>query len=342
MDPRPNTEGANPGPSSLIIDLIPPDTEGDRALGRLLDATFPVPEGSHFFDDFPIWSSAFAGVFLREGRMARMGVYDGDQLVGCACARLAELKLGSARLKIALIGGVATLGPYQGHGFASRLVSIAASWAQERGAAAAVLWGSEHALYQRQGFELCGQQLRAKLAALAPAGSTPTIAVATGWTPALHACLAKRHGGLALGDEDRAWLEAHRNTKWFWTGDASAPTAYAALGRGIDLRGMVHEWGGERNALRAILARIQSEEPQAELLGPPWQFERYGISSSLATLEFLCMARVLDLPAVLACFPSNQPTIADLTTEAMHALFGPPTEAAPFPLPLWLWGLDAV
>ncbi len=270
--------------SRLFVDVIETH-EAKLQFSNLLDQCFPVPQGRRFFDDFPVWDdrNPVKNIF-------RMGVFDGRHLISSAAVRITSLKTSSGVAEVGLIGAVTTHPEWRSRGLASQTVSLAVDWAAERGASLAVLWSSEHAMYEKLGFKLVGHQVRVPLSSL----QLGTVsAVNHGWIPALFDCLKRREGGLVLSDEDRVWIEAHRNVEWFWTGSTERPTAYAALGRGIDLQGFVHEWGGETEALPGILSAIREKNPQAILLGSPDLLRARSFAFEPSAIEPLCFGRFL-------------------------------------------------
>lgn len=358
------TEWARMGEKGYSVSTGIIEGAARRDFSLLLDRAFEVPVGRHFLEDFPIWDPQLVPggeSLLRLGAfLSRRGPGSAGTLVASTGARIAWLRTrGPARLKVALIGAVATEPAYRGHGLASSLVESALSWACRRGIAAAFLWGAEHSLYERLGFELCGTQATIPLAGLQLEEGEPG-AVREGWTPAIFEALATRNGGLALQPEDRLWVEAQqKSVRWYWLGPAEDPRAYAALGRGIDLTGMVHEWGGEAEALRRLLSGIRTLHPDAVLLGSPALFERAGIRGRGDRTEFLCLGRVLDLEALLAAYDLSMAARARIedargqgAARICRFLFGPDPDPDPDPgsgvpagcleLPLWFWGLDAV
>lgn len=276
----------------------------------LLDRSFPVPAGRHYFDDFPVWDPQFAveSVF-------RPTVFEGNQLVAGAGVRVVDLKIpNKSTVKVALIGAVVTEPASRGRGLASTIVTQALSWAESQGACLALLWGSEHRLYQRLGFEFFGQQTQFSLDRISAPRSS-AIQVHRGWNSRLFQLLQNRSTGLVLKESDRPWYEAHRNVEWFYTGNPNQPTAYAALGRGIDLPGLVHEWGGNTECLVEILKEIHTKNPKALLLGPPES--PHWIQADLRPIatDPLCMAKSL-----------NGTNRLDLAVNTGL---------------IWVWGLDA-
>jgi predicted N-acetyltransferase YhbS len=279
-------------------------------LSALLDEAFEVSPGAHYFEDFPVWDERIAPA---GPKLTRVGVFRGDALVASACARIAELKTPQGTRSVALIGAVATRKDHRGQGLASQAVEFILKWVETRGATAAFLWGSEHSLYGRLGFELAGEQLQLPLSAMD--SSKVAEHVRSGWTPGIFELLRRREGGLLLGPADLQWLSAHRHVDWFWTGDERAPDAYAAIGRGIDLTGMVHEWGGAPEKLKALLIYLKARFPEASLLGHPRILRMSGLLPARPPApQGLALTRILD----------SRKFASELLRE------------------VWIWGLDAV
>jgi GNAT superfamily N-acetyltransferase len=292
----------------FILDDVSTPTQLAQ-FSALLDRAFPVPAGSRFLEDFPVWAPHSES---KSDPLVRIGVYKAGELAGCAGVRMGDLQSprGEAT-RVALVGAVATDERYRGMGLASSMVKYACEWAGSHGASFVMLWGSEHDLYRRIGFELSGAQVRVPLEAL----EFPRPALGNlvrGWTPALFAMIQARGTGLTLRNEDKGWYTSHKHVEWFWTGSVERPAAYAAVGRGIDLQNLVHEFGGEPAALTVLLAKLAAERPGLSLLASPAMLARSGLKTRTAPREeFLCLLKALNTTARL-------------------------------PDPFWLWGLDAV
>lgn len=329
----------------MLVDVIQ-GAEANAKLGALLDTAFPVSAGGHFFDDFPVWDERKDP---GPGEILRVGIFEGRELVTSACVRLAGLRAAAGRtVPVCLIGAVATASSHRGQGLASQAVQFAVQWAEERGAVLSLLWGSEHSLYRKLGFEPCGEQILLPLSTFNTEGFGADVS--EGWQPGIFETLKLRDSGLVLEHKDYRWYSAHKNVRWFWVGEAKRPRAYAALGRGVDLHDVVHEWGGERDALFALFGHIQRVAPTAQLLGGPTVLKQYGFVFPEAQVAPLCLARITEPVVVFSAFAPGQQldavALKDLKpNEWSRLFFGPFEEGArippPFPLPLWIWGLDA-
>lgn len=355
MDLQRNTE------SPILLDYV--QTEHFSQWRNLLTRSFPVPKNACFFDDFPVWDP---NVVPEGPRLLRVGAFQDRKLIATTGVRIALLKAPRFSLPIALIGAVTVEESHRQQGLATQIVTLALEWAKQSGAAMAVLWGSEHSLYGRLGFELCGRQQQVSLSEL-DLGSTSSEKTHRDWTPALFKCLQQREMGLFLEPIDLKWVEAHRNVEWFWTGSKDQPTAFAAYGRGIDLQGMVHEWGGKKEELFRLLEEIRELYPQASLLGPPDLIQELQLNSKSAPpTECMGLIRILNPSKIFSAY-RNEPLAADedaasgnwkIRTLGTSEMIMTPAQLARFffgpselignkqpphsPFPLWIWGLDAV
>ncbi len=344
----------------LVDALTPTDRPQFEAM---LDACFSVPQGLHYLEDFPVWDFSGATGVLR------LGVFGPNRaLLACTAARVTDAwvgRPGGAKYRIALIGAVATDARARGKGYASELVTMASAWAQEQGALLALLWGSEHHLYQRLGFDLCGAQKRIPLSQLPLGGGGAEIK--KGWQPAIFDLLKKRSGGLALTDTDLGWMAKHKNVQWWSAWKDGAPQAYAAINRGIDLQNFVHEWGwaeGGQGTFAQLLAEVAKTHAGAEILVPgvalPAGFPCPAALHQSLPAEFLGLARVLDPAKLIRAFHADAQVSArsleggwelalEGTTipqlgegEVAQLLLGPGASSSKWlPLPVWVWGLDA-
>ncbi|MEK6706148.1 MAG: GNAT family N-acetyltransferase [Bdellovibrionota bacterium] len=347
------------------------DKTNRKQLVTLLDKAFNVPTWSHYYDDFTVWDDYYSSHL----EIRRFGIFDAaGVLISTASVRLASIKHtnNEAMLPIALMGAVATDDKWRGRGLASILVSHALEWAKNKGAALSVLWGSEHELYRRLGFELCGDQLRKPLAMFHGIDSIiNSDFVKQGWVDGIWKCMLKREGGLNLEASDIRWISAHKNVQWYWSGGSDEPSAYAAIGKGIDLHETIHEWGGSSKELMSILCKIKKNQPTAVILGCRKLFDKYDLAVGESVSEYLCLANIIDPTKIFLFYYENLKNLGfsavwtdegwtiflmgkkfTQISQAMMVMlfFGPLPQRLSsendltkfFPLPLWFWGLDGV
>lgn len=261
----------------MRLDLIQKPEEL-KELEALLNQCFPVPPGKSFFHDFPVWDPR------HPSSSHRFGAFDGNRLVASLLVRKADVKIGTGMHPIGLIGGVATSDENRGQGLASSLVEAAVEWGESHGLGGLVLWGSEHSLYARHGFQLMGHQRRVPLAATTAQASGSGLGlgpleIKNGFFPEIFRLRQVQPDGLRLIESDLTWFSKHQNVIWRSAWRGSVCTAYAGLGRGIDLPHMVHEWGGDPRDTRSLFNVLHQMDPTAELLAPKDFAKRLGLET---------------------------------------------------------------
>lgn len=218
--------------------------------------------------------------------------------------RFAELKPG--RTRVALIGAVATREDARGQGLATALLEDATGLIERSGVSTTLLWGEPIDLYRRQGFEPQGEQKIITLSGLLE-GSVPRHgAIHAGFSPLLLPLMQARKTGLVRTFGDAELLAQHRNTKWSALGEGR-PSAFIAFGRGVDLPGIVHEWGGDPDGVRTLLHAALGEQPALMLMGRDVDLRELGLFEATP---------IHSMPIALV--------------------------KGPVPKDLWIWGLDGV
>jgi GNAT superfamily N-acetyltransferase len=269
----------------------------------LLDLAFDLPHGGRFLSDFPVWDSKISvpGVRLFKARSENsLKAICGVRLANLRVATHGGASLGSVR--VALLGAVCTHPNWRGQGLASGLVAEAVEWARAQGAVAIFLWGEGGGLYERQGFRWCGRQLRTPLSTLLPPLEVDPCLLGRihlGLTREIFELLVARVDGISLSSADWDWYSSHLNVQWFSLQRAGRPTAYAALGRGLDLQGYIHEWGGHEDDLYPLFRAILCQYPDSVLLTHPDRSFLFGAKDN-GFEEYLCMAKVLDPKLLLS------------------------------------------
>ena len=251
-----------------------------QLVDALVNRAFDYPNGSHFLQDFPIWKSPSA---------LRLGVFEGQTLFSHVGVRFTHLKTSHGLVPVALIGGVATDSAHRGKGYSTTLLKEALARIDARGAEWTLLWGSEHEFYQKLGFTPQGIQARALIQdlAISPKGlknETPK----TGLTPTLFTDFTRRTSGVEFTAQDRDWFFEHKTVEWFYL---EHPFAYVAYQRGLDLKNIVHETGGNLEGIQKLLFWVYQKNPHAEILARPAQLLGLGFNPGTWFEEPLCLAR---------------------------------------------------
>jgi len=182
-----------------------------------------------------------------------------------ALARVATVEAAGRRLALGMIGLVYTHPTLRGRGLASRVVLAAAEHLAAGGACVAALWSDRPDFYRRLGFAPGGRErhLRMESDALRAARDAAPRAPAVRVGPpapheaaaceALHAAKPVR---VARSPGELARALASPCGRVALARRGGRVEAYAALGRGDDFAGVIHEWAGSPDGVLACAAAL--------------------------------------------------------------------------------------
>jgi GNAT superfamily N-acetyltransferase len=193
-------------------------------------------------------------------------IMDKDQVLSHAVMRPLIVKTPAGLFKIGGIGSVVTSESHRNQGLSTKTLESCIEAAREAGCDFAILWTSLHDFYRRLGFELAGTEVSFVIdreidliesESKAPLKFMDSTRVAP---EAIHRLYSQHTvSSLRTVDETRRYLQIP-NTRLYTAWDAhGALKAYAVEGKGADLTGYIHEWGGSVSALMALFSHIQKE-----------------------------------------------------------------------------------
>lgn len=200
--------------------------------------------------------------------------------VRSACALLVRDFLGGkARTRVGLIGSVSTDPDWRGCGWGTRLLAHARNELALQGCALALLWADDAAFYRTRGFCEVGAELDfliepERLASL-PVRSG-IRAVAGDDHHRLHRLYSRHPERVDRKLEETRALLASPGMQTLVLEERGDVAAYACLGRGADLQGVVHEWAGAPDHVLALL-RAHHERARAR-----------GVAGALVLMAPLC------------------------------------------------------
>lgn len=278
--------------------MIAAASEDDAPLAALLDRHFDGRPG--LLDEFPLL------VGQANRRRCRVIERAGAYLAHAAW-RPMLLVSGRERIRCAGIGLVTTHAAHRGAGLATRLIEACVDDARGEGAELALLFSPPRALYGRVGFVAAGRELTA----WAPRSSARTSgASAAGGAACLAVCRPARPDdlGAVLALSSAHTLRVERTARELgtllaipavraWVAErAGAVGAYCVVGKGRDLGGVVHEWGGTPDVLEALLGHLSGAYGAAlPILAPvttPPACATRGVPGQLALMRILAPSRL--------------------------------------------------
>ena len=206
-------------------------------------------------------------------------VLEAGHPVAHAMWHVALMQADAVRVPIGMIGLVYTDPASRGRGLARACIEACLRDLAARGVPVAALWSDRHALYARLGFHPAGRE---KLYGVdgpicrraQPEARRPIVAPArTRDFPQLEALYAAKRIRVRRSPGALAALASAPDTAIVVAREGDEPLAYAALGRGDDFPGVVHEWAGDPRGVLACLEALCSEGGAVGWLGGPLDAE---------------------------------------------------------------------
>ncbi len=250
-------------------------------------------------------------LIFEEQFSGRVVAYEEKGDVRSTCALLVrDLVVAGSRLRVGLIGSVATESTWRGRGLASRVLDEAESSLAREGCVAALLWADAPEFYAARGYRPVGWEVDFVLpvASLVSVASDAVLrALAPDDMAAVHRLYSRHAARVDRSPQETAALLLCPGMQTLVAQRERDVVAYACLGRGADFANTVHEWGGAVDDVIALAAeharRAQREGYDAAiaLIAPPSETllrERLTALGAEVKEGVLAMAKVLDNEAL--------------------------------------------
>lgn len=206
-------------------------------------------------------------------------------------------------LKVGAIGSVITDPQFRGHGYSRQVIQECLDEAQKQDCDFAILWSDLHDFYRKMGFELAGFEEYFVIQKPLPVEKRLLKFIQGNQVdPEAILRLYNKHTirSYRTAEEIRQFLKIP-NTKLYtaWS-DQNQLMAYAVEGKGADLMGFVHEWGGQIEEICHLMNYILDQKKQSFtlLLGPHnvnlmTRLQRFGLSGQQGYLGLVKLLNVL-------------------------------------------------
>lgn len=179
-------------------------------------------------------------------------ITENDEILSHAVMRPIHVKTQAGLFKIAAIGSVVTSSEHRNQGLSTKILESCLESAEKSGCEIAILWTSMHDFYRKLGFELAGSEMSVywHREANIPTNGLKFMESQKVAPEAIHK-LYNYHTITSLRTlADTAQYLQIPNMKVYTAWDAQNQIkAYAVEGKGADLKGHIHEWGGGVSAL---------------------------------------------------------------------------------------------
>jgi predicted acetyltransferase len=220
---------------------------------KFLDAQLRPKEGWSIASEYPV-------AFSEANRNNIRIITEQDEVVAHAVIKPMIIKSPAGLFKVAGLGSVVTSTDHRNQGLSSKTIESCLEAARAHGCDFAILWTNIFDFYRRFGFELAGSEQSVVIDRDLQSGD-PGMKFIEGPKVAAEAIhrLYSQHTVTSLRnvEETRKYLNIPNSrvyTAWDQQGQLRA---YAIEGKGADLDGYVHEWGGGVSALMALFAHIR-------------------------------------------------------------------------------------
>ena len=210
-------------------------------------------------------------VFDEDGPGELYALLEGDRVLSACAAIKRELVHPGGRTLAGFIGSVSTHPDARGRGLATRLLGEVEDALSERGCEHALLWADDPDFYARRGYSLDGAETdflvdRVPRELLEPGQSVRPLEA--GDAARVHE-LYTWHGARV----ERSLLETRRllacpRMRVLVATRAGEIEAYVCFGRGADLGGVAHEWGGAPEGVLACLAVLLERSETLFVMAP--------------------------------------------------------------------------
>lgn len=234
----------------------PPHESEFPSVVKFLDTELRPKEGWSIASEYPL---AFSEANLNNIRI----ITDQNQVLSHAVMRPIIIKSPAGLFKVAGIGSVVTSSERRNEGLSSKTIESCLEAARAHGCDFAILWTNIYDFYRKFGFELAGSERSALIdRELNIQDSKLKILESGKVSPEAIHRVYNQHTVMSLRtvDETRKFLQIPNSrvyTAWDSTGQLKA---YAIEGKGADLSGYIHEWGGGVSALLPLFAHIRKTQ----------------------------------------------------------------------------------
>jgi GNAT superfamily N-acetyltransferase len=222
--------------------------------------------------------------------------------------------------KIAAIGSVVTSDHYRNQGLSKQILESCIDSAQAAGCDFAILWTNLYDFYRKLGFELGGSEIAL---VISNEFQTPDLGLKILDTTkvsaeAMHRVYSQHTvSSLRTLDETAKYLQIP-NTRVYTAWDqAGVLKAYAVEGKGADLNGYIHEWGGGVSELLALFSHIRKVQKRPITVISPSHSEnlvrQLKAKGAVANEGFLGMIKLLNTNSLFGKIKrhQNQTSFAD-------------------------------
>lgn len=211
------------------------------------------------------WSIAaeYPLVFNESNRQNLKAIFENGKIIAHAAIKYHILKTPAGLFKVAAIGSVLTSPDYRNQGHSQNLMNHCVRAATDAGADIAILWTDLYDFYRKMEFELAGTEVSVVLEnEFAVPSLDLRIVQSSKVDPTSILSLYSKHtvGSIRTAEEIRKFLNIPNARVYTAWNAQNQLKAYAVEGKGADLKGYIHEWGGGVQELVYLFSQMRKAE----------------------------------------------------------------------------------
>lgn len=196
-----------------------------------------------------------------------------NNFISAAVMKPLVIKSPAGLFKVAAIGSVVTAPEHRNRGLSKQILESCLESARAHGCDFAILWTNLFDFYRKVGFELAGTEISIAL----PLGfKAPEVTPGTRFLQSskidaeavLRLYSQHTTGSIRTVEEIRRFLSIPNSSVFSAWDENNRLQAYAVEGKGADLEGYIHEWGGGVSKLLPLLKFAVQERGPLNLIAP--------------------------------------------------------------------------
>jgi predicted GNAT family N-acyltransferase len=194
-------------------------------------------------------------------------IKDAEKILSHAVVKPIIVKTRRGLFKVACIGSVVTSESHRNQGLSHSVITDCLQTAKEQGCDFAILWSDLYEFYSKMGFEIAGHEVSLLIDAPLTATSAGTNTANFKFEktnrvdPQVLFRLYSQHSVSSIRtlEDFEKYLKIPNSRLYTARNSDGKIDAYAVEGKGADLQGYVHEWGGTIDGITALLSHIRKE-----------------------------------------------------------------------------------
>lgn len=234
----------------------PPQANELPTVFRFLDSHLRPEQGWSITTEYPL-------AFTESNRNNIRIITEREQVLAHAVIRPMIIKAPAGLFKVAGLGSVVTSSEHRNQGLSTQTILSCLEAAESQGCDFAILWTNLYDFYRKMGFELAGSELSVLLDRdiNVPDQGLKFMESNKVAAEALHRLYSQHTvSSMRTVEEMRKYLQIPNTRIYTAWDDKGALKAYAVEGKGADLNGYIHEWGGGVSGLMALFAHIRKAQ----------------------------------------------------------------------------------